>query len=129
MGSLTLRIKAVKRFRVRLAGGAVDMVPGMVLSLRAPRAGRLLERAGDSVRVLADDDTTWSDETPPCGLVWWENAAGILRGPATIELIAQGSTGWGELAWVGLTGKGVFHWVRQDRIRVYRAMEEKSNAY
>ncbi len=107
-----LTIKALQPLRVKVAGQIRVLVPGQTLELTESQGQRLLTQAPGRVRVVPAVRAQLTSQE----FVWWQGGNGVLHGPAHVELLALTED---DMAWLGVSYEGTFHWIREDLIRHY----------
>lgn len=91
---------------VRTKTGDVRLEPGVPCELSDAVAQRVLETVGDRVRVhQPPSDTVIEPARPTARPIYWEDADGILCGPATPEFLAKTGAGEGGM----VLGGGELH--------------------
>lgn len=113
-------IEALCPLTVRLPDGEVHLDPGMPIDLPEEHATRLLEKLPHKVRRV-DERPLIEPAAPNARPVYWENADGVILGPAVPEFLAQA----GQQFWVIVQHEAMPRWVRADRLRSKQAFEKQ----
>ncbi len=114
-----MRLEAIgKAFLYRWPGGEVRLEPGKPIELPPDRAAKLMARASGRIRqVELEKSVLIEPAAPNARPVWWEDANGLLCGPAIPEYLAKTGGSLSEHFWVVVTHEHIIRWIRSDRLR------------
>ena len=118
-----MRLEALAPFTYRWPGGEIHLEPGRPVDLADDRARRLIQKAGDRVRVIESDPIVLEPASATARPIYWESMDGTWYGPAIPEYLERTGTGDHEQFWVITTYQGAIRWIRADRLRSRQAFE------
>lgn len=119
-----MTLEAVHPIRVRLGGHSHELQPGQRIDLPEDKGRLLLERAPGKLRIIGGGSpVTIEPAASNARPVYWENADGVILGPAIPEYLARVQECGSDAFWVIVTHDGLPRWIRSDRLRSRRAFE------
>lgn len=116
-------IEALQPLHIRRPGGDLHLLPGHPVELGAEEAQRLLSKAHDKVRVVAEKELAIEPAGKPDGSslskIYWETGDGRILGPAVPQFLARE----GSAFWLSATFEGQIRWINADRLRSKKAFD------
>jgi hypothetical protein len=96
--------------------------PGYPMQFSDGEGAKLLARARGKVRVV-QSDVVLEPAAANAKPIFWENAIGIVIGPATPEWLARVGDGGQAAFWIVASFQGLDRWIRSDRLRSKHAFD------
>lgn len=121
-------IESTKPIRVQSKQGEVRLRPGYPVELSDEQGQKLLDQAGDKVRIVKAPrrdvivELAVRPDGTPLSPIYWEDAKGCILGPAVPKLMIQTN---GEF-WLAVVYDGQNRWIRSDRLRNRRAFDTQT---
>jgi len=110
-------IESVKPLRVQFKQREVRLQPGQPVELPDDDGRKLVNQAGDKVRIVQAPETIVEPAAVNARPVYWEDSGGKLCGPAVPEFLAKTGTGDRERFWIVVMYQGSIRWIWSDRLR------------
>ena len=105
---------------VRTGRGDVKLTPGIPQELPDAIGQRVLERAGEKVRIHepnGKEETLIEPASPTAKPIYWESVDGKILGPAKPEFLAKSGPDGHEQFWIVVTFRKITRWISSDRLR------------